>query len=58
MERAAWTDERLDDLSKRMDVGFDRVDKDMRELRVLIFQLWGSTVVAAVTVVLTIILRT
>jgi hypothetical protein len=33
MERAAWTDERLDDLSRRMDAGFARVDADIRELR-------------------------
>jgi uncharacterized membrane-anchored protein len=42
--RATWTDERLDDLSARvdrgfvelrteMDVRFDRVDRDIRELR-------------------------
>ncbi len=31
--REAWTDERLDDLSERMDRGFDRVDCDLRELR-------------------------
>lgn len=29
----AWTDERLDDLSRRMDAGFARVDADIRELR-------------------------
>jgi hypothetical protein len=29
----AWTDERLDDLARRVDVGFDRVDRDIRELR-------------------------
>ena len=34
MERAAWTDERLDDLANRVDAGFDRVDRDIRELRV------------------------
>lgn len=34
MERMAWTDERLDDLSNRMDAGFLRVDADMRELGV------------------------
>ena len=28
-----WTDERLDDLSNRVDAGFDRVDRDIRELR-------------------------
>ena len=31
MERVAWTDERLDDLARRVDVGFDRVDRDIRE---------------------------
>ena len=31
--RDKWTDERLDDLSARMDKGFDRLDKDMREVR-------------------------
>lgn len=29
----AWTDERLDDLSARMDAGFERVDRDIRDLR-------------------------
>lgn len=48
-----WTDERLDDLSCRMDAGFERVDRDiwemrtdLRDLRMLMFQLWGSTMVA------------
>ena len=27
------TDERLDDLARRMDAGFERVDRDIRELR-------------------------
>jgi hypothetical protein len=31
--RARWTDERLDDLSRRVDKGFERVDADRRELR-------------------------
>ncbi len=31
--REAWTDERLDDLSYRVDRGFDRVDLDIRDLR-------------------------
>jgi hypothetical protein len=28
-----WTDERLDDLAQRVDTGFERLDKDVRELR-------------------------
>jgi hypothetical protein len=31
--RATWTDERLDDLSHRVDDGFNRVDEDLRQLR-------------------------
>ncbi len=30
--REAWTDERLDDLSRRMDQGFSRLDAEMRAL--------------------------
>jgi hypothetical protein len=33
MERDRWTDERLDDLASEMRRGFDRVDRDMRDLR-------------------------
>ncbi|HMA26409.1 MAG: hypothetical protein ACM33U_10195 [Solirubrobacterales bacterium] len=33
MQRASWTDERLDDLAEAMRSGFDRVDRDMRDLR-------------------------
>lgn len=31
--REAWTDERLDDLTDRMDKNFERVDRDIRDLR-------------------------
>jgi hypothetical protein len=33
MERAAWTNERLDDLATGMREGFARVDNDIRDLR-------------------------
>lgn len=33
MQREAWTDERLDDLAARVDAGFERVDRDIRDLR-------------------------
>jgi hypothetical protein len=33
MERAAWTDERLDDLAEAMRTGFARMDQDIRDLR-------------------------
>jgi len=32
MPREKWTDERLDDLSKRVDDGFARVHADIRDL--------------------------
>lgn len=31
--REKWTDERLDDMNGRMGEGFDRLDKDVREVR-------------------------
>jgi hypothetical protein len=31
--REKWTDERLDDMNERMGKGFDRLDKDIREVR-------------------------
>jgi hypothetical protein len=31
--REKWTDERLDDLNARVDEGFNRLDKDIREAR-------------------------
>jgi hypothetical protein len=31
--RATWTDERLDDLARRVDDGFNRVDAELRLLR-------------------------
>lgn len=33
MERDAWTDERLDDLAKRMDKGFDETKGEIREVK-------------------------
>ena len=31
--RATWTDQRLDDMARRMDDGFNRVDQDIRAFR-------------------------
>lgn len=33
MTRENWTDARLEDLSHRMDQGFEQVDRDIRDLR-------------------------
>lgn len=50
-----WTDGRLDDLSAKVDAGFDHVDRDIRELRQLMFQLWGATLITQLAVIATII---
>jgi hypothetical protein len=57
-----WTDQRLDDLSKRMDAGFERVDRDLhelrsevRDLRQLIFMLWGPTMLGIFGTIVTVI---
>ena len=40
--RGKWTDERLDDLNKKVDEGFARLGADIRELRVEIKDLKGE----------------
>jgi hypothetical protein len=65
MERTMWTDERLDDLTAKMDVGFARVDADIREvrsdlrdLRSLIFGLWGTNTIAILATIAVVLART
>lgn len=41
-----WTDERLDDRFDSLDRTLERVDRDIRDLRTLMFQLWGTNMVA------------
>lgn len=62
--RQSWTDERLDDLSRRMDEGFRRVDADVRELRTemnarfdnlnrILLRLGGGVIVALIGLIAT-----
>jgi hypothetical protein len=62
MERTMWTDERLDDLALKVDAGFERVDRDIREMRTeirdlrsLMYQLWGSTMVGILGTIVTVL---
>ena len=42
MERAAWTDERLDDLAEGQRSGFGRLDQDIRGVRGEVSELRGE----------------
>jgi hypothetical protein len=55
MERVAWTDERLDDLSSRVDAGFERVDRDLRDLRSTMTRFGIGLVLALIGVIATMI---
>jgi hypothetical protein len=55
MKRTMWSDKRLDDLARKVDAGFERVDTDIRELRKLIFQLWGVNTFAVLATIATVI---
>jgi hypothetical protein len=59
MERTMWSDERLNDRFDSLDRTLDRLDgdvrelrTDMREMRTLMFQLWGTNIVATVIAVI------
>lgn len=41
-----WSDERLDDRFDRLDGEIRELRTDMRELRTLMFQLWGTNMLA------------
>jgi hypothetical protein len=51
MEHASWTDERLDDLARRVDAGFDRVDSDIRELRTAMLGVGGAMMAGLIGVI-------
>jgi hypothetical protein len=55
MERATWTNERLDDLARRVDSGFDRMDRDLRELRAILIRFGGGIMVGLVGVIAAVI---
>ena len=55
-ERFNAVDKRLDDLERRMEAGFERVDRDIRDLRQLMFQLWGATMVTQLVVIVAIVM--
>jgi hypothetical protein len=46
MERTMWTDERLNDRFNGIDSRLDRIEGDLRDLRTLMFQLWGTNMIA------------
>jgi hypothetical protein len=46
MERTMWTDERLSERFDGIDRSLDRIDRDLRDLRQLMFQLWGTNMLA------------
>ncbi len=57
-----WTDERLSERFDGLDKRLDRVDTDVRELRgdirdlkTLTVQLWGSTIIGCVSVIATLL---
>ena len=59
MERTVWSDERLDDRFDRLDSDIHDLRVELRELRTLMFQLWGTNMVAIlVTLVAVIVTRT
>jgi hypothetical protein len=57
MERVAWTDERLDELARRMDAGFERVDREIRELRSTMNRVGSGLIVGLVGVIAAVFLN-
>ena len=58
MERTVWSDERLDDRFDRLDRDIRDLRTDMRDLRTLMFQLWGTNMIAILVTLVAVIART
>jgi hypothetical protein len=55
MERTMWTDEGLDERFNSIDRSFDELRADVRELRTLMFQLWGTNMLAILVTIVAVI---
>jgi hypothetical protein len=55
MKQTMWSDKRLDDLATKVDAGFERLDRDIRDLRTLMLQLWGSTIIGSLGIIATLL---
>jgi hypothetical protein len=55
MKRTMWTDERLNDRFDKLDKGIERLDRDIRDLRTLMLQLWGSTIIGSLGIIATLL---
>lgn len=50
-----WTDERLSERFNSVDRRFDELRADVRELRTLTFQLWGTNMLAILVTIVAVI---
>ncbi|HKO37912.1 MAG TPA: hypothetical protein VJU14_06055 [Solirubrobacterales bacterium] len=55
MKRKMWTDERLTERFDGLDKRLDRIDADIRDLRTLMVQLWGSTIIGSLGIIATLV---
>jgi hypothetical protein len=55
MRRTMWSDERLNDRFDKLDKGIERLDRDVRDLRTLMVQLWGSTIIGSLGIIATLV---
>lgn len=58
MERTVWTDERLNDRFDRLDADIRELKTEVRDLRTLMFQLWGTNMVAILITLVAVVTRT
>ena len=55
MKRKMWTDERLTERFDGLDKRLDRIDAAIRDLRTLMVQLWGSTIIGSLGIIATLV---
>jgi hypothetical protein len=58
MDRTMWTDARLDERFDSIDRHLDELHADVRELRALMFQLWGTNMLGILITIVAVVVRT
>jgi hypothetical protein len=55
LERTVWTDERFDDRFNSIDRELGEIRADLRELRTLMVQLWGTNMLGIIVTLVAVV---
>jgi hypothetical protein len=58
MDRTKWTDERIEERFNSIDQRLGRIETELRDLRTLMYQLWGTNMIGILVTLVAVVIRT